>query len=151
MLWQRSLCHLHHWKCPLESKGGGSLTSHAPSPSVPSVRIQTCHSPPTTQCSLSQTDELSSSTSKVLRVSPKHSLNFSKPCQRPGSKMQKNELVLEQRTEAKSAAARKFLRLTKTMQPQYVQWFPLNSLFFKWGKDPNNKHNKTKARQLFMI
>lgn len=64
--WQRSLCHLHHWKCPLESKGGASLTLQAPGRMVqppalplfipiPSMQIQTCLLPPTSsQCALSQ-------------------------------------------------------------------------------------------------
>lgn len=40
-------------------------------------------------CALSQRDELTSGTSEFLTISPTRSLNFSKPCQRPRSRMQK--------------------------------------------------------------
>lgn len=95
--WQRSPIQLHRWKCPLERKGGGSLTSRAPG-EWHSLHPRPLEADPdllfaahTSPCALSQTDELTSSTTDFLRISPTHGLNSSKPCQRPRNKIQEKE------------------------------------------------------------
>lgn len=96
-------CHLHLGNAlwngeeedPSPCKLLGEWCSLQQLPALPrfipilSTQIQTCPSPPTSPCALSQRDELTSSISEFLKRSPTHSLNFTKPCQRPWSKIQK--------------------------------------------------------------
>lgn len=89
------------WKCPVEGRRGRSLSLHTPGRMVqpPAAAALPCFTPvpwhrprpafhrPLPPCALSQRDELTSSITEFHR-SQTHSFNFTKPCQRPWSKIQ---------------------------------------------------------------
>lgn len=138
MHWQRSpaICTLEmpsgtekrkipHPAGPWENGATSSSCQHCPVSSPSSRhRSRPAFHHPLPPCALSQRDELTSSISEFLRRSPTPSLNFTKPCQRPWSKMQKQECFLKQKMEIQSAAAGS-ASFAEIMQPQHAQCFPL--------------------------